>query len=101
MYANTRVQIIFYKSQTDSWRDIFCGIVASSLVNSWLQYQLLSSKPDRYKCYKFYYVTNANSENRKLKLPELIADSRPVWRTIKLQMARLSFGEFRLQLLHH
>ena len=30
MYANTRVQIIFYKSQTDSWRDIFYVIAASS-----------------------------------------------------------------------
>jgi len=63
--------------------------------------QLLSSKPGGYKCYKFCYVTNANSENRKLKLPELVADSRPVWRPIKLEMARLSIGEFRLQLLHH
>jgi len=101
IYVNTRVQVIFYKSQTDSWRDIFCSIVASCSVNSWLQYQSLSSKPGGYKCYKLYYVTNANSENRKLKLPELVADSRPVWRPIKLQMATLSFGEFRLQLLHH
>jgi len=30
-------------------------------------------------------VTNANSENRKLKLPELVADSRP--------SVQLSYGE--------
>ena len=53
------------------------------------------------------WVINANAENRTVKLPERDAISRPIayrpatWRPIKLDMAELSFSEFRLQLMHH